>query len=92
MSESASTRKVIVANRAGMHARAATAVAQTARRFDAKVRITKGVEQVEATEVLQLLLLAAAQGEELELEASGNEADQALDALEQLFLRKFDED
>ena len=36
--------------------------------------------------------LGAAQGEQLSLEGSGNEGQAAVDAIEQLFLRKFDED
>lgn len=85
-------RRVVVANRAGLHARAAGMIVTTARRFDAKVFITKGVEQVESTDMLQLLMLGAQQGEELELAATGTDSDRALDAIEQLFVRKFDED
>ena len=42
--------------------------------------------------MLQVMTLGAAQGEQLSLEGSGNEAQAAVDAIEQLFLRKFDED
>ncbi len=42
--------------------------------------------------MLQMMSLGAAQGEELSLEASGEDAAEAADAVEQLFLRKFDED
>lgn len=92
MSEPAATRTVIVANRAGMHARAAVMIATLARKFDAKILITKGLQQVEATDVLQLLSLGAAQGESLSLEAVGVDRQGALDSLEELFIRKFDED
>jgi phosphotransferase system HPr (HPr) family protein len=92
MSESAVTRTVIVANRAGLHLRAALILARAAQRFDARIRIAKGNEQVEAKDVMQLMMLAAEQGETLLLEACGPEAPQALDTLEELFLRKFDED
>ncbi len=63
-----------------------------ARKFDARVVIAKGLQEVEATDVLQVMSLGAAQGEQLSLEGSGSEAQAAVDALEQLFLRKFDED
>ena len=92
MSDPAVPRTVVVANRAGMHARVAVLIATVARGFKAKVLITKGLHQVEATDVLQLLSLGAAPGERLSLEADGQDALQALDAVEQLFLRKFDED
>jgi phosphotransferase system HPr (HPr) family protein len=92
MSEFAQTRIVTVENRAGLHARAAMLVVNEARRFDAKVLISKGLHQVEATEMLQLMSLGAAQGEQLSIEVSGNEAEPALNALVELFVRKFDED
>ena len=92
MPEPALKRTVTVANRAGLHARAAVMVVTEARKFDAHVVLAKGLHEVEATEILQVMSLGAAQGEQLSLEVSGNEAQAAVNALEQLFLRKFDED
>jgi phosphocarrier protein len=92
MSESAVSRTVIVANRQGLHARPAAVLAKAAGRFDARVLVAKGPHQVDAKDVLQLMQLVAEQGDSLRLEASGPEARQALDVLEDLFLRKFDED
>jgi phosphocarrier protein HPr len=92
MSEPVVTRTVIVANRAGLHARAALILSRAAQGFDARILIAKGNEQVEAKDLMQLMMLAAEQGETLSLEACGPEAQQALDALEELFRRKFDED
>ena len=92
MPEPSLKRTVTVANRAGLHARAAVMVVTEARKFDARVVIAKRLYEVEATDILQLMSLGAAQGEQLSLEGSGNEAQAAVDAIEQLFLRKFDED
>ena len=59
-----------------------------------EIVISKGLHEVEATDVLQMMSLGAAQGEELSLEARAGNArlEAAVDAVEQLFLRKFDED
>jgi phosphocarrier protein HPr len=92
MPEPALKRTVIVANQAGLHARAAVMVVTEAKKFKARIVLTKGLHEVDATEVLQMMSLGAAQGEELSLEASGDDAAEAADAIEQLFLRKFDED
>lgn len=92
MSEPAATRTVLVTNRMGMHARPAAMIATQARKFDATVELIKGSERVNARDVWQLLMLVAAQGDQLTLEANGPEAQQALDAVEQLFRRNFDED
>ena len=92
MHEAKATRKVTVANREGVHARAATMIATLARRFRARVELIKGHHRVDATDVLQVLSLGAEEGTQLVLEASGDDAESALDALEALFRNKFDEE
>jgi phosphocarrier protein len=92
MPETAFTRTVLVANAAGLHARAAAMIATLLRRFKARVTLAKGNNVVEGTEVLQILSLGAAAGESLTVEATGEEARQALDALEALFRDKFGEE
>jgi phosphotransferase system HPr (HPr) family protein len=92
MPESVPKRTVLVANRAGLHARAAVMVVTEARKYKARVIISKGLHEVDATDVLQMMSLGAAMGEQLGLEGSGDDAQAAVDAVEQLFLRKFDEE
>ncbi len=92
MSELKTTRTVTVVNREGVHARAATQLAETVRRFHATVELVKGRHRANGTEVLQILSLGAAAGEQLQLEAVGPDADAALDALVHLFAGKFGED
>lgn len=84
-----STRRVTVVRRAGLHARPCLAIANTVRRFNAKVEICRGREKVNAGDVLQLMTLGAPQGTELTISASGPEAEPALDALEHLFADGF---
>lgn len=86
------SRTVLVANPEGLHARAALLVRELAQRFQAKVEISKGPLRVDATDVLQMLSLCAEQGEQLVLEASGEQADAVLDELVQLFARQFETD
>lgn len=85
MCHSPATRIVTVQNREGLHLRAATMIAELARRHRGEVKITKGRDRVEATDVLQVVSLAARQGENLVLEATGDEAQAVLDELAQLF-------
>jgi phosphotransferase system HPr (HPr) family protein len=86
------TRNVVVANRAGLHARAALMVFQLARTFQAKVEIVMDRQRASAGDMLQLLSLGAAQGQSLVLEASGPDAEAALDALADLFAAGFHEE
>jgi phosphocarrier protein NPr len=92
MSDPVATRTVTLANRLGLHVRAAREIVLTARRFDAQVFLGKDLHRVAATDILEILSLGAAQGEQLSLEATGREAEAAAAAIEALFQRKFDED
>lgn len=92
MQQPKASRTILVTNSEGLHARAATLVAELVRRFGVKVELTKGGERVEGTEVLQILSLGAAQGEQLLAEATGENAEEVLDALVKLFASNFAED
>ncbi len=91
MSEARASRSVVVRNPEGVHARAATLIAELVRRFDAKVSLTKDRERVEATDVLQVLSLGVAPGEKLLLEATGRQAEEVVEALVQLIESGFGE-
>ena len=84
-------REVAVTNEEGIHARAATLIAEMVRRFDAKVEMIKDDERVESTDVLQVLSLGAGPGSKLALEAVGGDAEEVLDALVKLFTDNFSE-
>ena len=91
MSQGKLARTVTVLNPEGVHARAATQIRQVVLRYRATVEISKdGAEPADATSVLHLLSLCAGQGDALTLEASGEDAAAALDALIQLFASHFE--
>jgi phosphocarrier protein len=93
MSEPQVTRTVTVANRHGLHLRAALLVLNTARRFDAKISLlTPERQRADATDVLQVMSLGAEPGCSLVLEATGKEAEAAVEALAKLFADRFHED
>ena len=89
MSETVTTRTVIVADPAGVHIRSALAIAQVVRRGRSRVTIVKGLQRVEAAEVLQVTTLVAEQGDELTIEAVGPDAAAVLDAIELLLAGQF---
>lgn len=92
MSFSQASRTVIVANPEGLHARAAVQIRELVQRFRARVELIKGSQRVDATEVLQVLSLCALPGDELVLEARGEQAAAVLEELADLFARRFDAD
>lgn len=85
------SRKVVVTNPQGMHARPADMFVKTANRFQSEIAVIKGNERVDGKSILGILTLAATEGTELSLEANGSDAEAALDALVELFGHRFDE-
>ena len=81
-----------VSNKLGLHARAAAKLVHTAGRYQATVEIVHGERQVNAKSILGVMMLAAGKGTVLKLCAEGADAEQALEALENLFGRRFDEE
>lgn len=86
------SREVVVLNALGLHARPAAKLAQEAGKFQAEIFIHYKDNQVNAKSILDILTLAVSKGEVLTLTASGEDAKEALDYLESLFLNKFGEE
>lgn len=85
-------RELEIRNRLGLHARAAAKFVQTASRFKSSVKIRKNGEEVDGKSILGILLLAASQGTRLIVAVSGEDEADALDAVEDLVTRLFDEE
>jgi phosphocarrier protein len=90
--ESAVVRQLTICNRKGLHARASAKFVQTVEKFDADVRVTRGSETVGGTSIMGLMMLAAASGCAITVEATGKEAAQVVDALSELINSRFGED
>jgi phosphocarrier protein HPr len=83
---------VEVRNRLGLHLRAATKLAETARSFQSKVSILGKDGQADARSVISLMMLGAALGARLKVRTEGPDSRAALDAVEELFAERFGED
>lgn len=90
--EGAVVRQLTICNRKGLHARASAKFVQTVEKFDADVRVTRGSETVGGTSIMGLMMLAAASGCAITIEATGKEAAQVIDALSELINSRFGED
>lgn len=88
----AATREVTVLNRYGIHARPAALLVKTATRFACEILIEKNGVRVNAKSIMGLLTLEGNHGAKLKMVATGPGAAEALDALAELFERKFFED
>ena len=85
-------RTLTLTNQRGLHARAATKLVKCGRQFSANIVVYKQQQKADAANIMSLLMLAAPCGTELTVAAEGNDAEQALDAIEALFDARFDED
>jgi len=83
---------VEIKNRLGLHLRAASTLAQAAGRFTSKITIARGKNQVSAKSVTGLMMLGAEKGVKVKVRAEGDDAREALKAVENLFEERFGED
>ena len=84
-------RTVEIVNRAGMHARPAAEFVKLAGRFASEVWLEKDGLEVNGKSIMGVLMLAAGMGSELRLSATGNDAEDAVEALSDLIGRGFEE-
>ena len=92
MATGAVTRLVTICNERGLHARAAAKFVKLADAFDAEIVVRKGDMTVSGRSIMGLMMLAAGPGCEIELRATGPQAEGVLAAMAELIARKFDED
>jgi phosphocarrier protein HPr len=83
--------EVVIVNRLGLHARPSAALTQTATRFKSDVWLAKGSRRVNGKSIMGVMMLAAARGATLVVEADGPDEDAALAALEALVASGFGE-
>ncbi|MFN7834705.1 MAG: HPr family phosphocarrier protein [Burkholderiaceae bacterium] len=82
---------ITISNKLGLHARASAKLTQTAGRFQSEIWIARGLRKVNAKSIMGVMMLAAGKGTEVMLQATGEDADQALAALIELIENKFGE-
>jgi len=89
------SREIIVSNSMGLHARPAMQFVDLANQFSSEIRVVKpGDDPVTADgkSVMQMIVLEATQGTKLQIEADGNDAQEAVNKLAELFASKFGEE
>ncbi|MCX6553964.1 MAG: HPr family phosphocarrier protein [Candidatus Aminicenantes bacterium] len=82
----------VIINKLGLHARAAAKLSHLANMYNANIYLIYNEDKVNAKSLLGILTLAASVGNEIILQASGNDEKEAITAISNLFNRKFDEE
>jgi phosphocarrier protein len=85
-------RSLSIANKRGLHARAAAKFVRTAGQFDAVVRVSFKGQEVSGLSIMGLMMLAAGIGSTIEVACSGRQAADALAAISTLVDGKFGEE
>jgi phosphocarrier protein NPr len=85
-------KSLIISNKLGLHARAATKLAQLSLKFNAEVTISLEGKSADANSIMGLMLLAGGFGKTVEVTTQGDDAQQALMDVCQLFSNKFNEE
>lgn len=85
-------RKMTIVNERGLHARASGALSQLCETFQSEAVVRFNGDTADARSIMDLLTLAAAQGSVIEVEATGDDADAMVDAMEAMIASKFGED
>ena len=86
------TREITILNRLGLHARPSAMFVKVCNRHRADVWVEKDGEQVNGKSIMGLMMLAAGQGSKLRVTCEGSDAEKALEDIEQIVQRRFDED
>lgn len=85
-------RRIRIQNKLGLHARASARFATTASRFASDIALIKDDIEVNGKSIMGIMMLAASKGTELVLRAEGEDAEEALDAIEALVNERFGEE
>jgi len=85
------TKELTIINKLGLHARAASKLAQLCQQFTAKISLELEEKEADANSIMAIMLLAGGQGKTVKVTAQGVDAPQALQAISQLISDKFDE-
>ncbi len=84
-------QEIEIINKLGLHARASSKLTQTASQFKSDVWIEKNDRKVNAKSIMGVMMLAAAKGSTISLEANGVDETAAMDALKTLINDYFGE-
>jgi len=84
-------RNVTIANKLGLHARAAAKLVTMASGYSSDIDIARNDQSVNGKSIMGVMMLAASKGTELVIRTSGDDEQEAADKLAKLVAEKFGE-
>jgi phosphocarrier protein len=82
---------ITISNKLGLHARASAKLTKLAGSFRSDVHMSRGPRRVNAKSIMGVMMLAAGQGTEVEIEIDGPDEQAAMSELRALINDKFGE-
>lgn len=86
------SKEVTIQNRAGIHARPAAMIVQTASKFKSTVFLSREDEKINAKSIMGIITLGAGYQAVLDVSAEGPDEAEAVDAVASLFENRFEEE
>ena len=83
--------EAVIVNKLGLHARASAKLTQLASAFKSEIWLSRSGRRVNAKSIMGVMMLAAGKGAAVTIEAEGDDADAALNAIRGLIAEKFGE-
>ena len=84
-------RTVVIVNKLGLHARAASKFVNLAKRFASRIEVSNSTKCVDGKSIMSIMLLAASQGTEIGLRVDGDDEIDAMQAITDLIADRFGE-
>ena len=86
------TKELTIANKSGIHARPAAMFVKTAARFGSDIFVEKDGEKINGKSIMGLMMLAAGPSITITIQATGKQAQAAVDTLCALVASRFGEE
>jgi phosphocarrier protein len=84
-------KELLIENKLGLHARAAAQIVKSASGYSSRIVFSKDGLDVDGKSIMGIMMLAAAKGSVVTLQAQGQDEDRAAEGMEKLFKDKFGE-
>jgi phosphocarrier protein len=85
-------KMTVILNRAGIHARPAALIVQTAGKFKSKITLMKGEDSINGKSIMGIITLGAGFETEIRIIAEGEDEAEAVEAIDRLFRNRFEEE
>jgi phosphocarrier protein len=86
------SKDLIVANKLGLHARAAAKLVALASNFASEISLQKEDKKINGKSIMGVMMLAASQHSIVNVVVTGEDEQQAMKEIENMFINRFDEE